>query len=238
MTDSTNGSGVSDEVRRTLKALAKQMRGRIRGDISSELFAESQPMQSDIVTQQKIYERWLSQDELNLRDDAMPLLLGVDPEDWPALRDQEPLRSDEDRAWCSVQKAVRDENVPRVLNRNAPEDLWKVKTNDFYAWVKDAAIAVPAPLEQLMQFMATVGGRETVEETINNTTSIAREQVLGGAVRALAEVPQQCKGSDGRVNAEYIHAVLERQSVPWFGLAPPDLSVREIIAIIDRYLNY
>jgi hypothetical protein len=238
MTEPTNGLGASEEVRRTMKALARQMRRQIRGDISGELFAESQPMHSDIVTQQKIYEHWLNRDELNLRDDVMPLLLGVDPEDWPALRDHEPLRSGEDGLWQSVQKAVRDDNVPRVLNRNAPEDLWKLRTNDFYAWVKQAEIAVPAPLQQLMQFMATVGGRETVEETINNTTPIAREQVLGGAVRALAELPEQCRGPDGRVNAEYIHAVLERQSLPWFGLAPPDLSGREIVAIIDRYLNY
>ncbi len=231
-------NSAGEEVRNAIKALAKQTRRYNRAHMAGELFAGSQPMQSDIVTQQKFYEHWLNRDKLNLREDGMPLLLGVDPEDWPMLRNREPLRSSEEIAWGSMQISVRSYNEPRVLNRNAPEDLWEVKTNDLYAWVKQTAIGVPEPLEQLMQFMATVGGGETAEETVSNANPAAREQVLGGAVRALAQLPEQCRGPGGKVNAEYIHAVLERQNVSWFGLARPDLSARQIIAIIDRYLSY
>ena len=224
-------------VREALRALHKQIR-TTGADLGGEIFAESQAAQGSIVAQQRLYEHWLKQDAWYLRDDALPLLLGVDPEEWPELRDREPIRSSEALAWEVVQASVRDTDQPMVTNRNAPEDLWKVRTSDFYRWAKQADIAVPNPLEQLIQFIATVVQQEDPDAIgAADVAATAQQTVLGAALSVLAAWPADCSDRQGRIDAARIAALVERKAPLWFTNARAPMSAQAMTQLIDEWLS-
>ena len=230
--------GLSENpIRDAMRALHKQIRS-VGAELGGEIFAESQPMQSGIVTQQRLYEHWLKQDEWYLREDAIPLVLGVDPEDWPELRDREPIRSCEAVAWEAIQASVRDSQQPTVTNRNAPEDLWKVRAEDLYRWARLTQIALPEPFEQLMQFITTVVKHEEVEQNTPSMTRTTEEHaVLGAALAALAAWPEECRDGHGRADAGRIAGLVERKAPLWFASTGPPMSHEEITQLIDEWLG-
>ncbi|MGH8525763.1 MAG: hypothetical protein ACREXY_16635 [Gammaproteobacteria bacterium] len=196
---------------------------------------------------QLLYEHWIRKPEWSLRAEAIPLLIGIAPEAWEALRVSGACGTQEDTLWASVREAVVTEGKPRVINPESPEEDWRCVPIDFYQWARASGVPIPEPFEALMQFIQRVVQRpaassadalcrEAIPPAKNDAPSI-REKVLGAALNVLAKCPDRCYDQHGLVSGEKITRLIAAQSIRWFDTAEPPMGTGEMADLIDKWLE-
>ncbi len=243
----SEGSGTQEfEVGRLLRALDKAVRRWHRGVELGELFPEAQRGHSALVEQQMLYEKWLKRPAWNLRREAVPLLVGADPDAWPDALAAAAVADAERALW----QAVADGGGPALKEAVAEPAEWSVEPAAVWNWARACGHAPPAAFDALMQFILRVmpvpstarpavavplpGGWSSVELPPLGT---AREQVLGAALAIVARWPEQCRDGNGFIDGGRIVERMRQQAAAWFDTPELPLPATEAVALIERWLR-
>jgi hypothetical protein len=192
-----------------------------------------------------LYEKWLKRDAWTLRGEAIPLLLGVRPEDWAVALEETPMRAAEQAAWNKLKDCVIQTGNPKVTRLSEADTVWQVTPVALYAFTQSQGITVPDAFAALIQFLQRVikvpvsqelSQNEPPSRTSGNPPSI-REKVLGAALNVLAKCPDQCYNDLGLVNGATLASLIQSQSVRWFDTPIPPISQGEMTELIEKWLE-
>ena len=202
-----------------------------------ELYGEAR------MNQQLLYEQWAVKDTWHLRDEALPLLYGMDPGSYKnnrgVLAEEEAIKG----LWLHARQCI-EHNLLRVANREQAPEEWRVEPLDIYQWAVVSRLQLPEPFVALMEFV----GR-TVKKSPQPVTPAAsadggrlsaafddeREKVLGLALAVLASCPEQCRNAAGEVTAGRILETCTALScLPG---QSPQLADGAMLDLIDKWLK-
>ena len=162
--------------------------------------------------QQLLYERWAVKDTWRLRDEALPLLFGINPDVYKKNSEDVAGKEDIKSLWLHARQCV-EHNLLQIKDRGQDADDWQVEPLDIYQWAVVSRLSVPEPFGAIMEFIARTVKKSpppvTPEEIpdgrhISSAFDADREKVLGLALAALAAYPARCRDGAGEVTAERI----------------------------------
>lgn len=214
-------------------ALAWADRRRVRGDGAAP---DQEPL-----GQQVLYERWLKRPAWRLWDEAIPLLLGVDPAAWPPA-EETGLREADERVRAALRASVTDRGGLRISDPGAEPADWCVEPAELYRFATGRGILVPGPFAALMDFiLRTVKSPASgVFEPRGHAATLdpsVRERLLGAALNVLAKCPAECYDSHGLASGAHIAERIAAQALRWFDAPEPPMSRADMAAFIDRWLE-
>ena len=122
--------------------------GRNKNSDGGNKHTKAVVIDDEVMSLQLLYEKWLKKDEWLLRDEALPLLLGMDPDDKPAIN-----KNETEKYWQEMLPAVKEARLSPVIDKHLAEAKWKAGNIDIYRWAIEAGIPVPEPLKMLMSFV-------------------------------------------------------------------------------------
>lgn len=214
------------------------------GEITLDRIAEN--LKQDPFDQSKIYEKWIKQDEWKLRDQGLPLAIGFDPEKWSELFDLSGFKELEERAWKALESVSPTEDGPKLVNPDEQAGQWKVEPSEFYRWLNVKGITVPDALDSLMQFVMNIVKpasqmAETLPSdkagTVPQSKSSDREKVLGAAFNIVSKEPNACRDDSGLTDGKALAELIASQSVLWFESSKPPMTVEEMGAFLEKWLE-
>ena len=198
----------------------------------------------DKITQQKLYEKWAVKPSWHLKNQAIPLLLSMDPEKYSTSSRDEYSEQKYQDLWQHAQHCV-EQGLLFVLNREHPADEWKAKPIDVYKWAAISRVELPLELSTLMEFvmMTLVSTANIDNDSLDNkkqndiTYDKDRERILGAALAMLVTYPERCKNKKGRVSAENILSLIDENESVLFGEEIPGLSPTVGIDLINKWIK-
>jgi hypothetical protein len=196
---------------------------------------------ADALEMQRLFEAWLKRDHWRLREEALPLLAGVDPAHWRELPADAELAAAAD-AVCSSLTGETGVERRRVASAHpVAQPAFEATPAALYHWAHARGVALPGAFEQLMQFILSTVKRTPAPDSLpaveaRAAEDRARETVLGAALGVLARWPERCRGEDGAVSPDRIVALLEQHAVRWFDAPAPPLARAEVIGLLERWL--
>ena len=211
------------------------------GDLVLEKITEN--LKNDPFDQQKIYENWIKQDEWKLRDQGLPLAIGLDPEKWSELFELSGFKELEQSAWDALEKLSPTDEGPNILNLDDETGDWKVNSAEFYRWLNSKGITVPDSLDSLMQFVMTVMLKPKEDMVAVPANSVVgsgtsdREKVLGAAFNIVSKEPDSCRDDSGLTNGKALAEMIAAQSVLWFETSRPPMSVEKMGDFLEKCLE-
>ena len=196
------------------------------------------------LTQQKLYEKWVVKPSWHLKNQALPLLLSMDPEKYSTSSCDEYSEQKYQDLWEHAQHCV-EQGLLFVLNREHPADEWEAKPIDVYKWAAISRVELPAELSTLMEFvmMTLVSTANIDNDSLDNkkqndiTYDKDRERILGAALAMLVTYPERCKNKKGRVSAENILSLIDENESVLFGEEIPGLSPTAGIDLINKWIK-
>ena len=205
------------------------------------------PSTYGFVSEQRLYERWLRQDEWRVRSEALPLLFGVEPAQWPELIAGLDLGLQVESAWDTLKACIAQARFPPLTGTQREEDEWGVHPLDFYHWAHGHGLDISAAFEQLAQFVATVIKQPHSPSPASHvlfgaglppqTQASEREKILGAALNVLAKCPEACRDEHGLVSGEAIAKLIGEQCIRWFDTQQLPVDPTDVAALIDRWLE-
>jgi len=192
--------------------------------------------------QHLLYERWLTRPVWRLREEAVPLLLGIDPDAWARGGVVPGSTEVQDRVWAAVHAAVMEGRGPRVIDDGSGPEHWCVEPADLYRWASRRGLVLSESFVTLMDFILRAVKAPADAVAVAGTpaeTHLAsvRERVLGAALNVLAKCPDQCYDAYGLCSGARIAERIAAQSMRWFDAPEPPLTGPEMTALIDRWLE-
>ncbi len=198
----------------------------------------------DNIKQQKLYEKWTVKTSWHLKNQAIPLLLSMDPEKYLDVGFDEVTEKKYQDLWAHAQHCV-DQGLLFVINKENPADEWEAKPIDVYKWAAISRVELPEQLTALMEFVMM-----TLLSTVNISTGSPgeniqseasynsdKERILGAALAMLAAYPEQCMNKKGRVRAENIISLINKNGAELFAEETPDLSSIAAIDLINKWIE-
>jgi hypothetical protein len=193
------------------------------------------------LSQQLLYENWVVKDSWRFREEALPLLCGMDPERFSETMEGRDSMED---LWSHARQCV-EQNLLPVINRDMPEEEWRVEPLAVYHWAVISRVPLPEAFISLMEFVARTvkspvrkGDREEAGDGVKMSAGFDhdREKVLGLALAMVAACPDRCRNHSGRVTADGIMRVLHERP-DWLtgqSLMMKDPAMRDLI---EKWLN-
>ncbi len=210
--------------------------------LEDDSLSDRQRMINAQVEQQMLYEKWLKQDSWLLRSQAVPLLIGCEPEQWSGFCEIDNNSSLEQNLWRLIKDSISSTGSPVVDDFSIEESDWQVSVRNIYGWARTQQIAVPSAFDNLMSFMMSAVKIEVPEVSAVNLGSIPsagdaddREKVLGAALAMLTAVPEQCREDDGWISGERMAKQISSKALILFPDAPPKMSVKDMAILIDKW---
>ena len=214
------------------------------GDTKNMREKEKDVYGEDRITQQKLYEKWAVKPSWHLKNQAIPLLLSMDPEKYSTSSRDEYSEQKYQDLWQHAQHCV-EQGLLFILNRERPTDEWKAKPIDVYKWAAISRVELPLELSTLMEFvmMTLVSTANIDNDSLDNkkqndiTYDKDRERILGAALAMLVTYPERCKNKKGRVSAENILSLINENESVLFGEEIPGLSPTAGIDLINKWIK-
>jgi len=198
---------------------------------------------ADRIQQQKLYEKWIIKKTWLLKDEAIPLLCGANPE---SKKNSESDVMQFAELWEHAKPCVT-QGLLSVTDATAAPEEWQVQPQDVYKWAAISRVNIPEQLSGIMEFvLSTVknvdsgsSGNALDTKNLRNIDNIEndKERVLGAALAILAAYPDQCRNNKGRVRANKIVEILEEKGEFWFGKSTPSLSNTAKLNLVNRWLQ-
>jgi hypothetical protein len=193
------------------------------------------------IIQQKLYEKWAIKTSWHLKNQAIPLLISVDPERYTNSDFDEDTEKKHEDLWKHAQHCV-EQDLLFVLNRESPVDDWEATPVDIYKWAAISRVDIPEQLSTLMEFvMMTLLPTTTDTPDSKYQTDISynsdKENILGAALAMLATYPEQCMNKKGRVRAENIISLINENQTKLFGKKIPGLSPTASVDLIKKWID-
>lgn len=199
----------------------------------------------DEINLQLLFEKWVGRNDWKLKDEAIPLLMAMDPENkWlSGERDKENIYDD---LWLHAKGCV-EQGLLKVTNHEQPPEEWRAQPADVYRWAKISRVEVPESLGRLMEFVITTVKMAEDEESrvpgldngngVPDSYDINREKTLGMALAILATFPEQCKNSEGKVTAENVLKTMNEKSHVFPEIRNSGLSAAARMDLLEQWLN-
>lgn len=192
---------------------------------------------------QSLYEKQVVRDSWLLKDEAIWLISGMDPEH--ASEVDEETRIKINGLWQHARKCVEEELLD-VVNREQEPELWEVRPVDIYQWARVGRVDLPEVFSNLMGFVTkSIKPAKPTADAGNTGTGFDkkayefdrdREAVLGMALAVLAAFPEQCKSSSGRVRADRIASIIREKEKFWLGDTQISMSSTAVRDLINKWL--
>ncbi|MDX1519788.1 MAG: hypothetical protein R3318_06655, partial [Gammaproteobacteria bacterium] len=127
----------------------------------------------DVYAQRRLYERWSVKETWKLETEAVPLVLGYDPDRPETMEDE--YRQLAQELLDHARHCISHNLSLRAVNAEQPEKDWEVAPTEFYCWASVSRVQMPESLVNLMEFVInTVKGEKerlfsqgTVAETVS-----------------------------------------------------------------------
>lgn len=197
----------------------------------------------DRINRQKLYEKWACKETWELRAEGIPLLLGLDPGNSNAL--DEVTRQARDDLWQHASDCV-NKKLLAVINPDTQPVEWRVTPSDLYSWAMVSRVPVPQELAALMDFVlqAIKVKPDSTQQDAASANGKGHDSMyqkhceitLGAAMSLLANSPEKCQSSRGRVKAALIVAEILNNRNAWFGKEEPLLAQSAMEDLINRYI--
>ena len=185
----------------------------------------------DRIKLQLLYEKWIIKDDWRLKDEALPLLLAIDPAG--SLYSTENGQNNiQDELWFHARDCV-EQGLLNVINREQPPGEWRVKPVDVYHWSKISRIEIPETLDRLMDFVVNTVKMETTSVEYDKN----RENILGMALAIVSACPDQCKNDKGQITAEKILELIEEKHQFWPENPRADVPLSGYTDLINKWLK-
>ena len=194
---------------------------------------------------QKLYEKWAVKESWLIKDQALPLLLGIEPGSSCLGYDVEIKKKIED-LWKHAKKCI-EQGVLDITGEGDDESKWGIQPLEAYRWATIGRIPIPAELSALMDFIASTVNRKNMRdinpagnhdnEMETDRLYPAREQVLGMALAILAAYPEQCRNSRGRIRTDKIVTIIEQKNSFWLGDNKLEITSVVVRDILDKWLR-
>ncbi|MCC7411633.1 MAG: hypothetical protein IT495_08370 [Gammaproteobacteria bacterium] len=241
------GENRFEETQAALRALGKAVQRWRRAEEMGELFAESPVGQGRLLAEQELYERWLRRERWRMREEALPLLFGVDPDAWPRALEREQLAAAEATLWALLDGAHRS----GPLAPQATHAHWTITPVALWTWARSLHQRVPAAFEALVQFIANVVRRDEPVGQPDVAVPLplqaagapiarqhsAREQILGAALNLLAKYPEACRDEHGFADARRVVARMQSQAAAWFDDGRLPVTTDVAVDLIEPWLR-
>ena len=207
------------------------------GHRSQELYGEEK------LQQQLLYEHWAVKNTWHLRTEALPLLLGMDPDKYKmndnSLTEEEAIKG----LWCHAIQCI-EHGLLLVTNKAQKADDWQVEPIAIYQWAVISRLQLPDPLVAIMDFVGRTIKKspqpalpaETPDGgQLSSAFDEEREKVLGMALAVLAAFPDGCRNAVGEIKAELMVGVCKEQ----FRVQGQQLKLADgaMIDLIHKWLN-
>lgn len=178
---------------------------------------------------QVLYEQWLKQENWAARSEALPLVVGVDPQLWRTYLETGDLEETEQALWADYQRdaGITGESDPVPVDR-------------VVAYFRDQQVEMPASFSRLYDFVrqVTLSAEPKVEDIAQTCNHGAEtEAVLGAALALVASMPDRCRDENGFVAGEQIATLILQSAARWFPLEPPVMTETEMAALINKWLD-
>ena len=202
---------------------------------------EQQMFGAERLQQQKLYEKWVAKETWLLKNEAIPLLCGLNPESGLNVD-----LSRQNELWEHAQHCVA-QGLLSVLEPDSDPESWRVRPQDVYKWAAISRIEIPEALSTIMTFVMSVLKKSDSERPVDNINYATednlhrsdndRERILGAALAILAAYPEKCRNEKGQVDINRIIEILEDKGEFWFSERIPALSDTAIFDLINRWLR-
>ncbi len=196
------------------------------------------------IEQQLLFEKWLKQEQWLLRSQALPLLLGAEPDEWQTFLEAEGNAELEEAIWQRLERGVRNESSPRVENSHEPAEDWTVRPQDIHYWARTQAIAVASAFDMLISFVASSVKKEPeevqvigAEQFMASNTAGDREMVLGAALALVCTFPEKCRDQHGWVDGYTLAQLIEEKGALVFEEKRPVLNTSEMAELLDQWIK-
>lgn len=192
------------------------------------------------ITQQKLYEKWAIKKSWHLKNQAIPLLLGIDPENL-FVSSKDEVTEQKHLDLCKHAQHCVEQGLLSVINRESPIDEWQVEPIDIYRWASISRVKLPEQLSTLMEFIVismpdiTLGSFSDKQYEINHEKD--KEYILGAALAMLVTYPEQCRDKNKCVKAEKIISLISKYKNILFGHEIPYLSTTIGLELIERWIR-
>lgn len=198
------------------------------------------------IDRQRLYEKWIRKESWLLKTEAIPLLLGLDPERPPAEQIDDDLQLN---LWAHAKKCVEKGLLTPVTNSNKQADEWSVSPAVIYRWASVSRIELPDAFAMLMEFVLTTVKQDNsrVDDTTqgheqnshDEATKLAtdRERILGASLALLSACPERCKNRRGDVKSTKIMTLFGEYENVLFADERPDISSVLVKDVIECWLN-
>ena len=176
------------------------------------------------VAYQIVYETWLTRGSWLVEHEALPLLVGVEPSQWPGHVERHAL------------SRIREGALRTLIDAFGCAPTAALEPQRLAQWARQHDIALPLPFARVLQFLQQVfpAVQAGVPDAAAATASDS-ERVLGAALALVSRFPAACRGADG-VSSDTLTTLILAQAPEWFPNGPPALSRDDIVAVLERYL--
>lgn len=190
--------------------------------------------QTDDLQQQLLYEYWLKRDTWSLCREAVPLLLGYDPDS-----------TDPESSGVAVLRdkvqAAAEEGELSIYNRQGPLETWAVAPAVIYRWATRRGMILPAPFTALMEFiMKTVKWDEagtTEADDAGLSFSAENEIILGAALAVQNAFPDKCRNADGGIDIRSTIIQMDREAQALFGREELGFTYERVYDLLKNWLD-
>jgi len=193
---------------------------------------------------QMLYEKWVVKDSWLLKQEALPLLFGIDPESDITILQPE-LLENFNQLWCHSKDCV-EQGLLKVINREQGNENWRANPLDIYRWARVSRMELPDVFNSVMEFVTKSIKQQELQPVSRDESNIDdgyirfdenREKVLGIALALLAAYPEKCKNGRGQVQVDKIVSLIYEKGEFWLGNEALDLSSTVVRDLISKWLN-
>ncbi|MGH8120212.1 MAG: hypothetical protein ACRESK_06315, partial [Gammaproteobacteria bacterium] len=193
------------------------------------------------MNQQLLYERWAVKDTWRLRDEALPLLYGIDPDTYEQGDHRCAVEESIQGLWTHARQCI-EHNLLQVTNREQRDEDWTVEPLAIYQWAVISRMQLPEPFVALMDFVGRTVKKFSPSPVpgdpdggqISAVFDEHREKVLGLALTVLARTPERCRNTDGKVAVELLVRAMKEQ--PCFKDHSGKLADSAILDLLNKYI--
>ena len=189
----------------------------------------------DTFALQRLYEKWVVKEEWSVYEEALPLLLGLDPA-------ADYLNTHYHQLQLEVDRAVKESEFTLISGDTEISSASKVKPATIYQWAMKKRLSLPMELVNLMEFVlktVLLNEQEPAAVDLPVTLSTSEndiQKILGACFSVTARYPEECRNSRGVVKTERILKLVDQHSDKLFEGQLPGLSSTAIRDIVNRWI--
>ncbi len=182
---------------------------------------------------QRLYEHWLKRDDWSARTEALPLVVGIEPEFWDAYLSKHKLADLEQEVWDSF-----------AAGNGIEADDQSVSIATVYEWFTGCDIEFASSFTRIYDFVRRATSQSKVTEVVAaevDSTSRELQQeneiVLGAALSIVSKMPERCRDEHGVVDGGVVSKLIVEKAARWFGSVPPSMTQEQMASLIDQWLE-